>query len=50
MSTSAIGASTSVRAEVPAYEPNGIVPVRRLGEDRRNRNVWWYRLSRRKAW
>ena len=36
MSTSVIGASMSARAIVPAHEANGIVPVRRPGEDRRN--------------
>jgi hypothetical protein len=27
-------------AKIPAHGANGIVPVRRLGEDRRNRNIW----------
>ena len=40
MSTSVIGASMSVRAKVPAHAANGIIPLRRLGEDRRNPNVW----------
>jgi hypothetical protein len=40
MRTSFIGASMFVRVKAPAHEPNGIVPVRRFGENRRNRNVW----------
>jgi hypothetical protein len=35
-----IGASFSVRAMVPVHEPDGIVPMRRLGEDRHHQNVW----------
>ena len=40
MRTSFIGDSMSVRAKIPAHGANGIVPVRRLGEDHSNRNVW----------
>jgi hypothetical protein len=40
MRTSFTGAYMSVRAAVAAHEPKGIVPVCRLGEDRRNQNIW----------
>jgi len=40
MSSSIIGASVSVRSKAVAHEPKITMPVRRLGEDHRNRNVW----------
>ena len=40
MNTSIIGASVSVQGKAAMHEAKVIIPVRRLGEDRRNRKVW----------
>jgi hypothetical protein len=40
MSTSIIGASVSVRAKAAAHDAKVVMPVRRLGEDRRKRKLW----------
>jgi len=50
MKTSFIGASFFVRAIVPVHEPDGIVPMRRLGENRRNQNVWLASPEPAKTW